>query len=914
MRKTLFKDVALLKDAIAVGAQQALGRFILWLGCHGVILPWYSWAESSVSSQTLDRYRRRAMVAKLRVQRFKITRGPFFLRGVLEQLFVFFRFMQFPVLLTTKFLGAFVICLLPLAIFFLIRVYLPVPQRMSRQQSSMNISLVDKADVVRPRILRLDSVQSQVESDTIELYQDGLFEFRPLDNRSGEGLLIQGRGGAHEEIFRGWRLNPGRDLLVALPSEVDTKNLRLKYKAIPTGFDSGLCKIDVTTDVGEFVFASTFDSSPAVRNRFLKTPLTRRLQEKLMPDLAQHQSVLSSSPISLNLPHGKHNFRFSLKRIDDGEKSACDVFLYGFEKPRAPENTARVVKRNLLLLLFKSLNADLAVDDKVMPWLSSVLRSSRGVVFNQHHALDVRDNQSFNTLMGISESDAVGGRMADQNLFERARQNGYRTIVLGDLDTSELPTKMIPDIMVRITNRTYQPRLVLTHLMRILEDESSSPAFVVVRLAGMQSPWWPVFADIDLNKMLFGGSQRGFMDTLLFAHSKSLDKELAWHFGELKRTGLFSKFDFVVTGEKGLDLGLQLPSQQSEKVTFTSDLLLNEDSLRVPLVYIPSPSLSHKDDSLQVVQNVSTHFDLSRTIWETIGMTDAKFPLDARRLWRTSSPSQSRENLLTSSVLDAGEQIKLLPIHSRIQEGVLFIDPNSSVGFLKYVSQAVPAQMITRSVQGWPGRQLVFFPAGEQFRQVSRKGAREEVLGRVNSRFIRESRRMIRMGRRFPLRFRFEFHSKMPIDLQIEESIVKESGLVGELPSGLKKESRRKDDKTILHRLHGAVEEGQILEIFGSLSQLRFLDIVGPAAFVACPEAFVFTAQALNAAVAQKSACLLENPDHQRIKKLKAQGQKLVSIWLVEDEKQICKEHSESEGSDNYSDCSETQASQARRD
>ncbi|NBW80926.1 hypothetical protein EBR21_04150, partial [bacterium] len=446
-------------------------------------------------------------------------------------------------------------------------------------------------------------------------------------------------------------------------------------------------------------------------------------------------------------------------------------------------------------------------------------------------------------------------------------------------------------------------------------DEASSPAFVIVRLAGMQSPWWPVFADIDLNKMFLGGNQRGFMDMLLFAHSKSLDKELEWHFGELKRTGLFSKFDFIVSAEKGVDLGLQMPAQQSEKVTFTSDLLLNEDSLKVPLVYVPATSVSmQKDEALQVFQNVSTHFDLSRTIWETIGMTDAKFPLDARRLWRTSSPSQSRENFLSSSVMDTGEQIKLLPIHSRIQEGVLFIDPNSSSGFLKYVSQAVPAQMTTRSVQGWPGRQIVFFPAGEQFRQVSRKGAREEILGRVNSRFIRESRRMIRLGRRFPLRFRFEFHSTMPVEMRLEEQGGKESGLVGEMPSGLKMESFRKDDKTILHRLHGQVEDGQVLEVFGSLSQLRFLDMVGPAAFVACPEAFVFTAQALNAAVSQKSACLLENPDPQRIRKLKAQGLKLVSIWLVEDEKQICKEHRESEGADNYSDCGETEASQSRRD
>ncbi|NBW81927.1 hypothetical protein EBR21_09250, partial [bacterium] len=376
MKNDVVKKAALLKDAIAVGAQQALGRFVLWLGCHGMILPWYTWAESSVSSQTLDRYRRRAMVARLRVQRFKITRGPFFLRGILDQLFVFIRFMQFPVLLTAKVLGALALCLLPLAVFFLIRVYLPVPQRMARLQSSLNINLVDKADVVRPRVLRLDSVQSQREAETIDHSREGFFEFRPLDNRTGEGLLIQGRGGAHEEIFRGWRLNPGRDLLVALPPDFDSKTIRLKYKAIPGAFESGLCKIDVTTDVGEYVFASTFDSQPIVGNRFLKTPLTRRLQEKLMPDLAQYQAALPNNSMSLNLTSGKQILRFSLKRLDEGEKRACDAFLYGFEKPRSIDVKARTAKRDLLLLLFRSLNSDLAMDDKIMPWLSSVLRSS----------------------------------------------------------------------------------------------------------------------------------------------------------------------------------------------------------------------------------------------------------------------------------------------------------------------------------------------------------------------------------------------------------------------------------------------------------------------------------------------------------------------------------------------------------
>lgn len=823
--------------------------------------------------------------------------------------------MQFPALLFLKFFGAFALCLLPLTAFFLIRVYLPVPQRMARLQTSLNMNLVDKADALRPRVLRLDPLQPLSSAESDDSAGERFFDFRPIDNRTSEGILIQGRGGAHEETYRGWRLNPGRDLLVALPPEVDSRTVRLKYKSIPGYFGTGLCKIEVTTDVGEFVFASTFDAQPAAGHRFLKTPLTRRLQEKLMPDLAQNQVSLPSIPISLNMPSGKHSLRFSLKRIDDGDRRACDLLLYGFEKNRATESTSRNAKKNLLFLLFRSLNSDAAMDGKMMPWMASVLRTSKGVIFNQHHALDLRDNQSFRTLMAISDEEHAGGRLSDQNLFERARENGYKTIVIGDLDSSDLQTRMIPDVMVRVSNATYQPRLVLTQLMRVLEEESSSPLFVVVRLAGMHSPWWPVFGTIEFKNMFFGGEHRGVMDALLYSHSRSLDNELKWHFGELRKAGLFSKYDMVVSAEKGIDLGLQRSIHQADKVTFTTDLLLNEDSLKVPLAYLPASALSEQNnETLQVVQNVSTHFDLSRTLWETLGISDARFPVDARRLWRASSFVQSRGSLFSSVPQGDGEQIKLLPIHSRIQEGVLFVDPNSGSGFLKYVSQAVPAQMTTRSVDGWPSRQIVYFPAGEQFRQVSRKGGREEVLGRVNSRFIRDSRRMIRMGRRFPLRFRFQFHSSMPIDLKIEEQSAKESGLADELPPDLKRESFRKDEKTLTHRFFGQVKDGQVLEVFGSLNQLRLLDLAGQIDFVACPEAFIFKSEFLNLAISQKSACLLENPDPQRIDRLKARGHRVVSVWLVEDEKQICKERHESEIGEAYSDCIETEASQVRRD
>lgn len=896
--------MSILKDALAVGLQQSVSRFTLWLSCHGLVLPWYAWAESHVPASTLERYRRRAMISKLRAQRFKFTYGPFFLRPVFEKIFLLIRLLQFPVLLSGKLIGAIFLCLLPFVIFFFVRVYLPVPQRLPREPVDVRVNTFDTAEVLYPNVLRLSQLNSNTSDpqDTDQFYQ-----VRWLDHRSGEAVLIQGKGGAHEESWRGWRLAAEEDLLVSFPVDQTQRMLRLKFKSIPSRNESLQCRIDVMTDVGQVVFASMFSSVSRSGNRFLKTPLTRRLQEKLMPDLAQYQASLQSSPMIIPVAAGAPSLRFKVSALNDGDARACHVLLHGFEWLRKAPAPPRSVKKSVILVLFKSMNYEFALDEKTMPWLSSILQSPKNLVFTQHHALDIRDHRTFQSLLGQSGLASSVNPNSDLQLIERARRNGYKVVLIGDLGSPEIMQQLLPDIAIRIGNDTYQTRLAMKQLVSVLENELTTPAVIILRLNGLQMPWWPAFQDLDFEKIFLGGEQRGIMDTILAAHGKSLDREISYTLDALRKNSVFSKMDLIVTAERGMDLGLGLSKGDSQKATFTSDLLLNQESLKVPLFYIPASSSPFADiEGSRFVQTVTTHQDLTRTLWESLGITDAKFPVEARRLWRNSIVGTAPDRLTGFGVKDITEQMKSYPLQSRLQEGVLFSDPDSTGGFLKYVSQAVPAQISVPDAYGWPNKHTLVFPAGEQFRQVSRRGAREEVLGRVNSRFVRESRKVIRNGRRYPLRFRLDFPDSIRVDLSFEAHGRNASNLQGVIPEGLQLSQRKISETTYIHRFQGTVSAGSQLELSGNLSQLRLLENQSQAALVACPEAFVFSTQALNAAMMQKTICLLEAPELQRLTFLRSKGRKLISVWLVEDEKKVCddKNGNDSEGTED-SECSQ---------
>lgn len=917
MQKKWIKNSTIFLRAMRAAISQALGRLTLWLYCHGVNLPWTAWAEQSVSSPTLERYRRRALVSQLRSERFRIARGPFFLRSSLDSFFVFIRYMQFPTLLAIKVSAALFICLLPFVLFFFIRIYLPVEKRIARIPPHLNPQFVHSSEAIVPHSVVLSHLENVHKGNlsTPQLKDDSFFSFRLLDASTNEGVLIQGEGSAHEESRRGWRLSPVADLLFKFVPQSEQRVLRLRFRPIPNRQQSVQCKLQIMTDVGKVLFATTFDSRIAARHLLLKSPLTRNLQEKLMPDFAMNRATLSSSPMSLSMPAGEQNVRFRIERLDDqNDSEACSALLHGFEwvgGRKMSSNSSS--KRSLMFMIFNSLNADVAGNPKLMPWFSKFLRAPDTLQFTQHHAVDVRQGESFKTLLGIGSNldSAMTADVANTenfSLLEKLRSRGFRVIVLGSADSaSQQIESFIPDVTIKIDNTTYEPRLALAQMFNVLAEEGSSPLLVVVRLKGMSAPWRPYFSDLNLRDLFLGGDSRGVMDAMIYSHLKTLDSELSYHFTELEKLGVFKKMDLVVSAERGFDLGANLTNQDQVKPTFSSELLLNEETLRVPLgVSLADVPIDGLPLHLKNQNVISSHNDLFRSLWEGLGINDAKFPSESKRLWKRNDLMSARYGRRGLGFKETDFVMRMIPVRSKIQEGVLFADPDSAGSFLKYVSQPLPSRIYAPDAYGWPEKLSLNFRSGEQFRQVSRRGQKEEVILRVNSRFVREARRVIRQERRFPLRLRITANSEQRLDLTFEEKSKGRSSLLPVLRQGFSITSTKTDPQTFVHRIVGMVSQGESFDLNGSGNSFRVAENRGEGALVACPEALVFSAEALNAALTQKTVCLLETPEEERLAQLKKSGRTSISFWLVEDENQICKlqENSGREAED-YSECLE---------
>jgi hypothetical protein len=107
---------------------------------------------------------------------------------------------------------------------------------------------------------------------------------------------------------------------------------------------------------------------------------------------------------------------------------------------------------------------------------------------------------------------------------------------------------------------------------------------------------------------------------------------------------------------------------------------------------------------------------------------------------------------------------------------------------------------------------------------------------------------------------------------------------------------------------------GEFFDLKGGGNAFRIVEHLGEGVLVACPEAFVFSLEGLSSALTQKTVCLLEKPERERLENIKSSGKKAISFWLVEDENQICKLQDDSKGdSEDYSDCLESAPHDDRR-
>lgn len=881
-------------SALLLAIQQSLGRFMLWASVHGVDLPWLDWAERVVQPSTLERYRRRAMISHLRAQRYRIARGPYFLRSRIEKLSELYRLIQFPALLSAKVLLALFICSAPFFVFFVVRIYLPVEQRVALPQVSFDPNLFATSKAVRPMVYSVDSV---VPADRVDLKsgntQSAGSEFETRIVNSSEEKLWQGQGSAHAELRQGWIIKSSREKVFRFNRFSESLNLRFRYRPLPT-VDSELeCKFQVSRPNGEIVYAGTFNPSSLSRQTLVKSPLTRGLQEKLLPEFARNRVSTASHQVSVGLAIAETTLKIRIEPLNQGGDDSCQALVYGFEV----SGSRRVEKdikelRSLLLITFDSLSADLALNDALMPWLTGFLTSPRTIHFAQHHALDVRRGESMRTLLGLPEGRASQSEQVRQtSILGKLRNTGYRVAVVGNFKKLDaLINEIDPDVLIRIENDTYEPSLVLAELNSLLKEEGDTPLLIILRLSGMTGPWRPFASDLSLRTTTFQGNLRSTTDSLIRSHLKSLDRVLAKNLSALEAQGLFERMDVAVTAERGFDLGLNRAIRDSMP-TRSPELVLNQETLRVPLgISLARSSERELHHLLKTQYYLTTQHDLARTLWENMGVLDAKFAPNTVRLWKKDEFYSNPRSSLRFASRKTEDEIRKLAIKSKIQEGVIFSDPDSAGGFLKYVSQPNPTRVSVPRASSWSGNtSIIDVDAGERFFQVTQRGRREEVVNRVSSQFLREARRILRQERKLPLRFQFTANSLQRIDIKLEERLFENSPPIrASLPETLTLKSVRLNQNLIEHHITGTAQEGSAFELRGNGEQLRLMLNVGDGVLVACSEAFHFTPEALNDALLQKVLCLMDEPTPDRLDSFRALNKKTLSFWLVEDEQPTC--------------------------
>lgn len=892
LKKRRFGSLKLL-SALLMAVQQSLGRFILWASCHGISLPWLEWAEQAVLPSTLERYRRRAMISQLRVQRYRISRGPYFIRSNIEKASEIFRLIQFPLLLGSKVLLALLICLAPFFIFFVVRIYLPVEQRIAATEPRFDSNLFATSKAVIPVVVNLDAElateHSQKKLEGSPTVVDGVQESGVL---SHEVKIFQGLGTAHAELRGGWIIESSTEKLFRFGGVGEPVNLRFRYRPIPTDDSQLECKFQVSRSNNDIVFAGTFNAGSLSRQALVKSPLTRNLQEKLLPEFARNRVTIPSGLVSVGLNAGENALRLKIEPLSGPDQlESCKALVYGFEISGS-KRIEKSIKdlRSLLLISFDSLHADLALNDSIMPWLTGFLTSPQTIHFAQHHALNVRKGESLRTLLGLPELNGLQNDSPSQSsILKKLRQTGYRVVLVGNFKHMDsLIREIEPDILVRIENETYEPSLVLSELKHVLEEEGRTPLLVVMRLSGMNSPWRPFASDINLRTSALHGGLQATSETLVRSHLKSLDRVLAKNLSALESQGLFEKMDIAITAERGFDLGLNR-SARDKIPTRSPELILNQETLRVPLgVSLAKSSKSELHHLLKTQYYLTTHHDLARTLWENMGVFDAKFAPNTVRLWKKDDFFSDHRSTLRFSSRKTEEEVRKLAIKSKIQDGVIFSDPASAGGFLKYVSQANPTRVRVSKVTGWREQVAVEVDAGERFFQVSQRGRREEVVSRVNSQFLREARRVLRQERRLPLRYRFTAHIEQQIELKLKEQAAEESRIEAVLPKELRWQTKRLSSGLLEHQITGVARDGDTFELRGNGGTLTLAENSGEGLLVACSEAFHFTMEALNDALSQKALCLLDTPASDRLESFRVLNKKTLSFWLAEDEEQPC--------------------------
>lgn len=565
----------------------------LWI--WGIPLPGRKAAHKRLPAQLAAALERELLIRRIKATHYVLSFGPLWFRRAADTIFSWWLHYRIVLLLSLKAILSLVLVGVPVAVFLLVRVFLPVPERVilagpeTKPQwghtrtdwlywpnDSLSTTVPPQAvNVVPPGQLRGFAVSPVVTAPGALAFAQIGIESAPFHLHRFQGVLV-GEGASISlkkmrkslfDIADGNRLRVRGALF---PSEKSTAGCSLRIfdeanhllahvrgdpedplRAATSQFFGRLMGnlVPRRRPGGDRVFEVAIDSShPPAELTFVVTAG--------MNESAQQSTIYPDASPSLKdmwFPKWATNTRFSVHDISQAQClfAVGDLaFEHGVVSPPP--------LRGVVVLAVDGLSQGDAANRKLMPNLANFAEHS--TVFTDAIATERVPSIAYSALLGDVSSS--------KNLPAVARQLGYRTVAFGRLTTDE--SMRWPESWT-IQSTSYETPTLFAETLRWLQLHGQAAFFTFLRSRSLTTSLRPPITAVSLRtaarEILIGD---GLAAEIRRANLRAWDTEFGRFLDGMERLGLKDNTAIVVTGTSG------------RKANSTNNW--EEHQIRVPLI------------------------------------------------------------------------------------------------------------------------------------------------------------------------------------------------------------------------------------------------------------------------------------------------------------------------------------------
>lgn len=687
------------------------GQLVLLCALRGIKLPGFEKCMADLPPASLAAYKRQLIVFEIKGWQFSTQKGPFWYRRWVE--FFKHQFHNHKFLLSAffKLSVALFFILIPIGIFVLIRIVLPVPERVPFVPAIHKVSIDEKT-----------------RSD--EVYKDTAFS--NLFGKKRLSLIKIKKNLSEDHIVQGFWIQNKETLSIEKKSIDFSANtpgvLHIQYDLFSKDQTNQNCTLEVL-DENRTVLASTADQ-PRVFLNDNPNSLWNSLSKNLTPSATQASQELK---IKLkNLPKKIFLRVSSTADLNKTLSSSCTYLVSDFSFERTAKKPLK--RKGVLFIVVDGLNKDLSEKDWILPHFNQ-FTSQSNFQFLEHRT---QSNVTWPSLSSLMSSHYPKEQQHDQiTLPAVLKKSGYRVAAIGPsslfLDEFNFG---LSDAFV-FDNPNYQTRLTTEKMGSWLEQYGYSPFFLYLHYNAFSGPYKPPFADIHLRHFLEKPFGLHAKQELYLALGRTWDKEFQLILEKIKSLGLQDDVDIIVTSSHGIQIQeknwnylLGVDATTTGAYADKGHSLFDEE-LRVPLV------IKKAHDPLPTVQvsEPTAHLDLFPTIahWMTGQRTAIT---DQRGLdWSVFLEKSDTKSLLF--ILKKRDHLYFEGPHA---SAVLSWNPLFYPMAKKYIRQN-ETDHIKLLLNHSPWRQNISWNQKEMFTSVDLKNHREQWDPAIDNAFLKDLRK-----------------------------------------------------------------------------------------------------------------------------------------------------------------------------